>query len=145
MLAPPRRPLIVLSVIVLLAIILFISSHHEPTTAKLEKWLPSIGPNNAEAQWHRGVRRRTNALRQKCAEPDVFEKMYGRTNIRMSRGYEGESVCAHASTRACVKWGSSDASWRVVLFHTSLSRQADVQDRCTVSSVSSTRSSVASL
>ncbi|BEI93318.1 uncharacterized protein CcaverHIS019_0509460 [Cutaneotrichosporon cavernicola] len=56
---------------------------------KLEKLFPEVGPNNKGSKNLRATRRRTRALRQKCAEPDVFERMYGRTNIRMSRGYEG--------------------------------------------------------
>ncbi|KLT45432.1 hypothetical protein CC85DRAFT_299497 [Cutaneotrichosporon oleaginosum] len=56
---------------------------------KLEKWLPEIGINNKGNKSFRATRRRTRALRQKCTQPDLFETMYGRTNIRMSRGYEG--------------------------------------------------------
>jgi hypothetical protein len=29
-------------------------------------------------------------MRDVCATPDRFEEEYGRTNLRMSRGYEGE-------------------------------------------------------
>lgn len=94
MLAVPRRPVIALIVIVVISILLFATSQHEPTTTKLEKWLPSIGPNNKDAQHNRSVRRRTNALRAQCAKEDTFELMYGRTNIRLSRGYEGASVRA---------------------------------------------------
>jgi hypothetical protein len=84
-----RRPVIVLCVVVFISIVLFAGSHHEPTTMKLEKWLPEIGPNNKGNKHWRATRRRVRALRAKCDQPDLFETMYGRTNIRMSRGYEG--------------------------------------------------------
>lgn len=37
------------------------------------------------------VHQRVERLRQECLSQDPFEKEYGRTNLRLSRAYEGES------------------------------------------------------
>lgn len=46
------------------------------------------------AQSDPGVRRRIKRMKGLCKADNVFEAEYGRTNLRMSRGYEGMLLSA---------------------------------------------------
>nr|XP_018260614.1 uncharacterized protein I303_07540 [Kwoniella dejecticola CBS 10117]OBR82772.1 hypothetical protein I303_07540 [Kwoniella dejecticola CBS 10117] len=89
-----RRPHLFLGVLSLIALWLFVQNSYHPGSALLKPSFPYSHPEEPneyaglEAE-DLGVRSRVERLRSVCQGENAFEREYGRTNIRMSRAYEG--------------------------------------------------------
>ncbi|WWC95233.1 hypothetical protein V866_002091 [Kwoniella sp. B9012] len=97
MLALPasRRPHLFLALLSSIALVLFLHNSYHPHYAMIKP--PSLFQSDSDKpKAYTGleaddlnVRRRVERMRGYCEGEDPFEKEYGRTNIRMTRAYEG--------------------------------------------------------
>nr|XP_019009028.1 uncharacterized protein I206_05668 [Kwoniella pini CBS 10737]OCF47809.1 hypothetical protein I206_05668 [Kwoniella pini CBS 10737] len=89
-----RRPHLFLAILSVIALLLFVQNSYHPGSALLKPSFPYSRPDvsedytGLEAEDH-NVRSRVERLREFCGRENAFEREYGRTNIRMSRAYEG--------------------------------------------------------
>ena len=86
-----RRSGILLGALSLLVVIAVLHAGARNHPAYLS-WPPASDVKNVPlVHKDEAVRRRFDALVNLCAADDPFELEYGRTNLRLSRGYEGAS------------------------------------------------------
>ncbi|KAK8870123.1 hypothetical protein IAR55_000693 [Kwoniella newhampshirensis] len=94
--SPSRRPHIFLAVLLGIAFILFLHNIHQPRPSFFPNPFhsPTVGSSDVshstglEVEDYR-VRDRVVRMRGYCEREDGFEKEYGRTNLRLTRAYEG--------------------------------------------------------
>jgi hypothetical protein len=84
---PLRRPHLLLSLF-LAVLILAIHQRHNAQSHIAALFAPNIPPEQMMIGVY-DVQQRLNRFKNTCEEDDTFEKEYGRTNLRMSRAYEG--------------------------------------------------------
>lgn len=94
----PRSQLAVLATLVICTLTLLLFEYdHLPSPPPT--WVPSAlqKPASPFDKYNLSPASRTNvkALQRWCSEPDEFAAQYGRTNLRLSRGYEGSLARTH--------------------------------------------------
>lgn len=92
-LAPSRRLPIFLAFLSTIATVVLLYRFNRPRQ-NLIPFLSSATSTGSLDGTHEGdyrVRARVERLRLLCGTDDPFEREYGRANLRMSRGYEGET------------------------------------------------------
>ncbi|WWC93165.1 uncharacterized protein L201_008133 [Kwoniella dendrophila CBS 6074] len=89
-----RRPHIFLAILAVIALTLFIHTTYHPQLPSFESTYSGVDKTTQKTYEgleadDLGVRGRVERMRSYCEREDPFEKEYGRTNIRMTRAYEG--------------------------------------------------------
>lgn len=117
---PPtsRRPVIFVAVALAVTLLLYVTHRQYNSDSAYVPWqrgpdgdeTPEIGTEVQNLSAH--VQRRINHLRTECQGRDPFEEQYGRTNLRMTRGYEGASVCGSDRWRGFVMLTAAQAHSR---------------------------------
>lgn len=83
-----RRPFLIGGILACVMLLL-LSAH--PTTRSFPAAVHSSIWGGETAQHTAAQKAAIKQLRKTCAKPNEYYKSYGRANVRMSRGYEGES------------------------------------------------------
>lgn len=98
---PSSRRIHVLLAVITCLILGFILHFTYQLGASVTVPRPETASKGALPHTDHRVQARVDRLRGICVEDDPFEREYGRTNLRMSRGYEGDSYCLdYSSTRS---------------------------------------------
>ncbi|ADV20148.1 hypothetical protein I305_01227 [Cryptococcus gattii E566] len=91
-----RRPHVFLAIVLSLALVLFLHAHPHPQSyflsGPISKLKVQFGLYNASdglEKKDKRIRERVERMKGYCEAEDAFEREYGRTNLRLSRGYEG--------------------------------------------------------
>lgn len=95
-LGSPRRSHILLAALLSLVLVLFLHTHHHPQShflsgpiSKLKVQFGLYSSSDGLETKDKGIRKRIDKIRGYCEAEDAFEREYGRTNLRLSRAYEG--------------------------------------------------------
>ena len=86
--SPTKRALLIFGSLTIIAALLLV---HTATQLEYFSWNPSPGLGSTAAHDNPYIRRRVDTLRRHCKAPNSLETEYGRTNLRLSRAYEGKS------------------------------------------------------
>lgn len=91
-----RRPHVFLAIVLSLALVLFLHAHPHPQSyflsGPISKLKVQFGLYNASdglEKKDKRIRERVERMKGYCEVEDAFEREYGRTNLRLARGYEG--------------------------------------------------------
>lgn len=94
-----RRSHVYLAIVLLLALVLFLHAHPHPQSyflsGPISKLKVQFGLYNASdglEKKDKRIRERVERMKGYCEAEDAFEREYGRTNLRLARGYEGKSI-----------------------------------------------------
>lgn len=100
-----RRPHVFLAIVLSLALVLFLHAHPHPQSyflsGPISKLKVQFGLYNASdglEKKDKRIRERVERMKGYCEVEDAFEREYGRTNLRLARGYEGKSMQLTAIT-----------------------------------------------
>ncbi|KGB74594.1 hypothetical protein I307_02196 [Cryptococcus deuterogattii 99/473] len=91
-----RRSYVFLATVLSLALVLFLHAHPQPQlyflSGPISKLKVQFGLYNASdglEKKDKKIRERVERMKGYCEAEDAFEREYGRTNLRLARGYEG--------------------------------------------------------
>ncbi|KAE8537735.1 hypothetical protein D1P53_005791 [Cryptococcus gattii VGV] len=95
-LGSPRRLHVILAIVLSVALVLFLHAHPHPQSyflsGPISKLKVQFGLYNASdglEKKDKKIRERVERMKGYCEAEDAFEREYGRTNLRLARGYEG--------------------------------------------------------
>ncbi|OXG24589.1 hypothetical protein C366_00118 [Cryptococcus neoformans Tu401-1] len=95
-LGSPRRSHVLLAILLSLALVFFLHIHHHPQShflsgpiSKLKVQFGLYSSSGGLEKKDKGIRQRVDKIREYCEAEDAFEREYGRTNLRLTRAYEG--------------------------------------------------------